>query len=252
MIQIVNFSKAYKVSYNKVHLAVDDVSVTIEPNTITGLLGANGAGKTTILKAITAEHYATSGNIYVYDKGNKIDVAVNPNKVHEIVGYVSETPSLYENLSVKEFLNIVADLRVAKSQKIEAINSVIEKCSLGDVLKQRISSLSKGYKQRVSFAQALIHDPSILVLDEPSSGLDPNQIHQIREFIKSLSKNKTILLSTHIMQEAESMCQNILILSKGKIIANGTSDKIKKDTKSKSLEEAFLKLNDSLETINEK
>lgn len=256
MIELDDFSKEYRIGFKKVKVAASHISFNANKGEVTGLLGPNGAGKTTIIKAICAEHYPTSGNVYVYNKDFvKTNTAENPEYVHSIIGYVSEMPSLYNDFTVKEFINTIASLRLFKTDNIKiAIEKVIELCSLGDVLKQKISSLSKGYKQRVNFAQGLIHNPPILVLDEPAAGLDPAQIHQMRNFIKTLSTNKTVLMSTHIMAEAEALCNTIFIISKGTLVAKGSSESIKKQTKTLSLEEAFLKLTEknNMDVTNEK
>ncbi|MBQ0162065.1 MAG: ABC transporter ATP-binding protein [Treponema sp.] len=240
MIELVDFTKKYKTIFSKEKTAAENISFTVKPDSITGLLGPNGAGKTTIIKAITSIHYATSGNVFVYDKeGNKFDTEKDVEKSKRLIGYVSENPNLYKNLTVIEYLKLTCSLWNLDES---AITKVIKDFSIEDVLTQKISTLSKGYCQRVSFAASLIHEPEILILDEPSSGLDPNQIIETRKIIKKLSKTKTILFSTHIMSEAENLCDDVVILQNGKLIAEGTVENIKKQTKAKTLEDAYINL----------
>lgn len=238
MIQTVNFTKKYGKK-----TAVDGVNLSAEKGCVTGLLGPNGAGKTTILKAICGLHYATSGTVFVQD----IDVAENPVAVKEIVGYVSEQPALFGSYKVRDFLDYSAKIRLASSKKdkkfyAESVEKVTFLCNIQDVLDKKIRELSKGYRQRLSFAQALIHDPAVLVLDEPVSGLDPVQIHQMRSLIKNLAHSKTILLSTHLMQEVEALCQEVHIISKGKLVASGSVNQIAQASGCNTFEEAFLQL----------
>lgn len=240
MIELVNFSKSYKSAFSKEKTAVENISFTVKQNSITGLLGPNGAGKTTIIKAICSIHYATSGNVFLYDKsGNKFDTASQAESSKRLIGYVSENPNLYRHLTVIEYLKLTASLWNCDDS---CIKKVIKDFSLEDVLTQKISTLSKGYSQRVSFASSLIHEPEILILDEPSSGLDPNQIIETRKIIKKLSKTKTILFSTHIMSEAENLCDDVVILQNGKLIAQGSVEEIKKKSKVKNLEDAYINL----------
>lgn len=242
MIELINFSK----KYNSV-TAVDDISFTAKNSRITGLLGANGAGKTTILKAVCAIHYASSGKVLV----NNISCEDEPIKVKKIIGYVSENPQFYENFTVLDFLKFIADIHFCKTNietfanisKKEKIESAVEKCSLNDVTSKKISTLSKGYRQRLAFAAAILHDPKILVLDEPVSGLDPVQIQEMRTLIKEMSKDKTILLSTHLMQEVAALCNEIVIIAKGKISAQGTPSEILTQSGKNNLEDAFLFFN---------
>ncbi|MBR4823240.1 MAG: ABC transporter ATP-binding protein [Spirochaetaceae bacterium] len=241
MIELVNFSK----NYGSV-AAVSDVSFSAKDSKITGLLGANGAGKTTILKAICAIHYATSGSVLV----DGISCEDEPLKVKSITGYVSENPRFYENFTVLDFLKFIADIRFAgenshsyaKNRK-DRIEYAVETCSLGEVLSKKIAALSKGYRQRLAFASAIMHDPKILVLDEPVTGLDPVQIQEMRTLIKSMSKDKTILLSTHLMQEVSALCDEVVILTKGKLAATGTPDEILAKSGKTNLEDAFLYFN---------
>lgn len=240
MIELVDFSKTYRSFFSKKN-AVENISFTVKTNSITGLLGPNGAGKTTIIKAVCAMHYPTSGNVFVYDKtGKKIDTKENPESAKKIIGYVSEIPNLKKNYTVIEYLKTIS--RIWNLCDKENLEKIISDFKLEKVLSQKISTLSKGFSQRVSFASALIHNPEILILDEPSSGLDPNQIIETRNIIKKLSHDKTVLLSTHIMQEAENLCDNAVIISQGKLICSGSVSEILKNTKSKNLEDSYIKL----------
>lgn len=240
MIEVDSFTKIYgmKKSGGK---AVDGVSFVARPGVITGLLGPNGAGKTTILKAICALHYPTEGAVRVMGR----DVESFPVEVRSLVGYVSEQPALIGSLTTKEFLHYAGELRFAGragAVVADAVERVVEECQLQEVFHKPISHLSKGYRQRLSFAQALLHNPPVLVLDEPVSGLDPAQIRQMRDMIKRLGSKKTILLSTHLMQEVEALCQQVHIISRGRLVASGSAQEIAAATGTKSFEDAFLKL----------
>ena len=240
MIELQNFYKSY--SSPKKDYAVKDVSLTIPNGTIAALLGVNGSGKSTIIKAITGFHYPTKGKIFLSDlTGNKISVESDQEKIMEYAGYVPEISILPPDMYVYEFLEYCAKLHSIKDVKI-AVDTVVEKCSLSKVLKQKIKTLSKGYKQRVSFAQAIIHNPPNLILDEPISGLDPAQIIQLRKLIEELSKDKAILISTHILQEVYSLCSKVYIINKGKLVIGGTEKEIIEYSKETDLEKAFLKL----------
>ena len=240
MIELQNFYKSY--SSPKKDYAVKDVSLTIPNGTIAALLGVNGSGKSTIIKAITGFHYPTKGKIFLSDlTGNKISVESDKEKIMEYAGYVPEISILPPDMYVYEFLEYCAKLHSIKDVKI-AVDTVVEKCSLSKVLKQKIKTLSKGYKQRVSFAQAIIHNPPNLILDEPISGLDPAQIIQLRKLIEELSKDKAILISTHILQEVYSLCSKVYIINKGKLVIGGTEKEIIEYSKETDLEKAFLKL----------
>ena len=240
MIEVDSFTKIYgmKKSGGK---AVDGVSFVARPGVITGLLGPNGAGKTTILKAICALHYPTEGAVRVMGR----DVESFPVEVRSLVGYVSEQPALIGSLTTKEFLHYAGELRFAGragAVVADAVERVVEECQLQEVFHKPISHLSKGYRQRLSFAQALLHNPPVLVLDEPVSGLDPAQIRQMRDMIKRLGSKKTILLSTHLMQEVEALCQQVHVISRGRLVASGSAQEIATTTGTKSFEDAFLKL----------
>lgn len=241
MIKVEKFSKSYS---SKKDYAVKELSLILEKGKITGLLGPNGSGKTTLIKAICGFHYATEGTVLLDTAdGTLKDIAENPELVMQSVGYVPETPMLPPEMTVHSFLKYAALTHKIQSVEVqEAIGTVVKECSLEKFLEKKIKTLSKGQKQRVSFAQAIIHNPPNLILDEPISGLDPAQIIQMRDLIKKLSKSKAILMSTHILQEVYSLCDNLYIISEGKITANGTETQIITKTNSKNLEEAFIKL----------
>jgi len=212
--------------------AVDDISFEIKKGEIVGLLGPNGAGKTTTMRILTCFLPATSGEVTI----NGHDAFENPLGVKASIGYLPESAPLYQDMKVEEYLDYIADLRgVKKSEKRKRIRDVAEKTGLTPRLRQEISHLSKGYRQRVGIAQALIHDPEVLILDEATSGLDPNQIVEIRSLIKEIGKEKTIILSTHILSEAEATCDRVLIINRGKIVASGTSQELRAQHKEKAL-----------------
>lgn len=240
MIELTNFSK----SYNKSTPAAADISLTIADGSITGLLGPNGSGKSTIMKAICGFHFPTKGRITITaPDGTSFTTDENPELCMKYTGYVPEIPLLPKDMRVLEFLRYAADTHsIPKEKTKEACDFVINECSLEKLLTKKIKTLSKGQQQRVSFAQAIIHNPPNLILDEPISGLDPAQILQMRDLIKKLSKTKAILMSTHILQEVRSLCDNLYIVSEGKITASGTEEEITKQAGTKSLEEAFIKL----------
>lgn len=223
MIELINFSK----SYNKNSFAVENISFSINKGSITGLLGSNGSGKTTILKAICGFHYPTSGKILLLTDSDTelkseckaISVEENPETAMKLIGYVPEIPNLPQDMYVLEFLEYAAETHfLDKPQTEAAIKRVTEQCSLSKFINKKIKTLSKGQQQRVSFAQALIHDPENLILDEPISGLDPAQIKQMRTLIKELSKTKAVLMSTHILHEISELCSEVYILNKGSLI----------------------------------
>lgn len=214
MIEVKNLVKDY---YGNV--AVDGLSFTVEEGEIVGFLGPNGAGKSTTMNIITGYLSATEGQVIV----NGYDVFEDPEKAKKSIGYLPEQPPLYPDMKVREYLMFVAELKkVKKSERASMIKSIMELTKITDVSEKLIKFLSKGYKQRVGLAAAIVGYPEILILDEPTVGLDPKQIIEIRELIKSLSKKHTILLSSHIMQEIDAVCDKIIIINKGKLIAYDT------------------------------
>lgn len=195
--------------------AVNDISFEIGKGEIVAFLGPNGAGKSTTMKMITGYIPASSGSIKV----NGITVDVDDLETRKIIGYLPENNPLYLDMYVKEYLHFVGAIYKIKDLK-KRVNEMIQMVGLELEQHKKIGALSKGYKQRVGLAQAFIHDPEVLILDEPTSGLDPNQLVEIRELIKTIGKEKTIMLSTHIMQEVEAICDRVIIINKGKIVAN--------------------------------
>jgi ABC-2 type transport system ATP-binding protein len=195
--------------------ALDDVSFTIEPGSIVGFLGPNGAGKSTMMKIITCFIPQTVGNVKVCD----FDVVNNPIDVKKQVGYLPEHNPLYLDMYVKEYLDFIGGVHKIDNRKAR-VKEMIDIVGLGIEQNKKIGALSKGYRQRVGLAQAMIHDPKVLILDEPTTGLDPNQLEEIRGLIKNIGKEKTIMLSTHIMQEVEAICDKTIIINQGKIVAN--------------------------------
>ena len=241
MIELKSFSKSYS---SKSDLAAANVSLTIADGSITGLLGPNGSGKTTIMKAICGFHFPTNGSITITaPDGSSFTTDENPELCMKYIGYVPEIPLLPKDMRVLDFLRYAAETHgIPKDKSQEACDLVIKECSIESLLSKKIKTLSKGQQQRVSFAQAIIHNPPNLILDEPVSGLDPAQILQMRDLIKKLAKTKAVLMSTHILQEVRSLCDNLYIMSSGKITASGREDQIIKQAATKSLEEAFIKL----------
>lgn len=219
MIHVENLTKYYHTL-----CAVDQINLDIQKGEILGLLGPNGAGKTTTLRMLTGYLKPSYGNIFV--KGLSIDK--NVLEIKKVLGYLPEAAPLYHDMLVFDYLNYVAAIReIHRNQKLGRIRHLADLCAINEVMHQPIGELSKGYKQRVGLAQAMMNDPEVLVLDEPTSGLDPNQIVEIRKIIKEIGKEKTIILSTHILSEAEATCDRIVIINQGKIVADGSTENLK-------------------------
>jgi ABC-2 type transport system ATP-binding protein len=219
-IKIENLSKDYGPQK-----AVDNISFEVRTGEILGFLGPNGAGKSTTMKMITGYIGIGKGDITI---GN-ISIRDNGDEAKKHIGYLPEHNPLYQDMPVIDYLNFCAALQgVADNQIAERTKSMIRKCGLNAEKHKKIGELSKGYRQRVGLAQAMIHDPKILVLDEPTTGLDPNQIVEIRKLIRDLGKEKTVILSTHILPEVEATCDRILIINKGKIVADGTAEHLRR------------------------
>jgi ABC-2 type transport system ATP-binding protein len=202
--------------------ALDEVSFEVKPGNIVGLLGPNGAGKSTIMKILTCFIPPTSGKATI----NGYDIFEDSLQIRKIIGYLPEHNPLYQEMYVKEYLEFVGGIHKIKGLS-ERIARIIELTGLEVERRKKIGQLSKGYRQRVGLAQALIHDPEILILDEPTSGLDPNQLVEIRNLIKTIGREKTVMLSTHIMQEVEAICNHTIIINKGKIVANDTTENLR-------------------------
>ncbi|MFA7449100.1 MAG: ATP-binding cassette domain-containing protein [Weeksellaceae bacterium] len=214
-------------------LALDNVSFSIQKGEVVGLLGPNGAGKSTLMKSVTGAILPTSGEIEV----DGFSVLKQPIETKKKIGFLPENNPLYYEMYVKEYLQFVANLRKENKQRIE---EVIQKVGLTPESHKKIGQLSKGYKQRVGLAQAILSNPEILILDEPTNGLDPNQILEIRDVIREIGKSKTVILSTHIMQEVEALCSRVILLNKGKVISDSPIEEFKGQYK--SLEDAFHQL----------
>jgi ABC-2 type transport system ATP-binding protein len=205
--------------------AVDYLSLTVKKGEILGLLGPNGAGKSTTLKILTGYLEPTAGSVTI----GGINAAEEPLQVRRMIGYLPETTPLYTDMLVYDYLDTMARIHgLFGSGRADRIRELAELCDINDVMHKPIGTLSKGYRQRVGLAFVLLSDPEILVLDEPTSGLDPNQIMEIRSIIRDIGKRKTVIFSTHILSEAESTCDRIVIINKGKIVADGTAETLKK------------------------
>ena len=234
MIEVSHLTKQYGN-----HLAVDDVSFTVADGQICGLLGPNGAGKSTIMNILTGYLSATSGQVTV--AGHPLPEEADAAKA--CVGYLPEQPPLYPEMTVQEYLTFAAELKgVKKAERKEQVCRAARRTGLEAVLPRLIRSLSKGYKQRVGIAQALLGSPGLIILDEPTVGLDPAQVIEIRKLIRELGRAHTVILSSHILSEVQAVCQQILILSKGHLAAAGSLEELTAD--GKSLEEVFLELTD--------
>jgi len=199
--------------------AVDDVSFTVAPGEVLGFLGPNGAGKSTTMRMITGFIPPSSGRVWIGGH----DMWETPIPAKRLIGYLPENAPAYTDMTVYGFLNFVAELRGLRGQaRRQAVHRVVDMCYLGSVLHQSIETLSKGYRHRTCFAQAILHDPPVLVLDEPTDGLDPNQKHEVRTLIRKMGETKAIIFSTHILEEVDAACTRAIIIDRGRIVANGT------------------------------
>jgi ABC-2 type transport system ATP-binding protein len=219
--------------------AVDDISFNAGPGVL-GFLGPNGAGKSTTMKILTCFIPQTSGTASVCG----FDVITRPLDVRRHIGYLPESNPLYLDMYVKESLGCIAGIHKIQEPE-KRISRIIEQTGLGPEQHKKIGQLSKGYRQRVGLAQAILHDPDVLILDEPTSGLDPNQLIGIRQLILDLGKTKTIILSTHIMQEVEAVCNKVIIINKGKIVADDTLQNLRSENNDSTLEQIFISLTSS-------
>ena len=210
--------------------ALDNINLSIKKGEVLGLLGPNGAGKSTLMKIITSFLPPSSGSVKI----NGTDIQEDSIKIRKQIGYLPENNPLYHDMYVKEYLEFVLGTYPKQKKATSTIDDIIQLTGLDLEKKKKIGALSKGYKQRVGLAQALIHNPEILILDEPTSGLDPNQLVEIRKIITDLGKNKTVILSTHIMQEVEAICNRVIILDHGKIVADDTPDRLSKKSQPSS------------------
>lgn len=219
MIQVENLSKKYAR-----HVAVNNISFSVDKGDIVGFLGPNGAGKTTTMRILTCFLPPTEGKARVAG----FDVFEQPYEVKKRIGYLPEAPPLYPEMSVQDYLNFVARLKNVPNADIKTrTEHAMERCAVADAKSKLISKLSKGYRQRVGLAQAIIHNPDVLILDEPTSGLDPKQINETRELIKNLSGEHTIVLSTHILPEVEAVCEKVIIIDRGRLVATDSVENLK-------------------------
>lgn len=216
MIEVLNLSKRFGE-----FKAVDDVSFSIPTGQIVGLLGPNGAGKSTTMRMITGFFKATSGTIRI----DGIDISENPVLAKKKIGYMPESAPLYADMIVEEYLRYVAEMQNQDAE--EKIPRLCEECGLREVMHKNISELSRGYRQRVGLAHALMNDPEILILDEPTSGLDPNQIEDVRNLIREIGKTRTVIISTHILSEVEMLCGRVIIISKGRLVADAPTAELR-------------------------
>ena len=218
MIEINNLVKKYGD-----HVAVDDLSLTVEPGKIYGFLGPNGAGKSTTMNIITGYLGATSGEVKI----NGHDIFKEPEEAKKCIGYLPEIPPLYVDMTVREYLDFVAELKkLEKSLRKRYVEEAMETTGIADVANRMIRNLSKGYRQRVGFAQAILGYPEIIILDEPTVGLDPKQIIEIRELIRKLGEKHTVILSSHILTEISAVCDHVFIISKGKLVASDATENL--------------------------
>jgi ABC-2 type transport system ATP-binding protein len=219
MIKVRNIKKAFGPK-----IAVNGVSFTVEKGEVLGFLGPNGAGKSTTMRMITGFIPPSDGEISI----GGFDIGAQPIEAKRLIGYLPENAPSYADMTVDGFLNFAADLRgISGDAKKRAVNRVVEMCFLEPVLQQSVETLSKGYRHRTCFAQSIIHDPQVLVLDEPTDGLDPNQKHEVRTLIRRMGERKAIIFSTHILEEVEAVCSRAIIIDRGRIVANGTPRDLK-------------------------
>jgi ABC-2 type transport system ATP-binding protein len=227
--------------------AVRGVSFSVAKGEVLGFLGPNGAGKTTTMRMITGFLPPSSGSASVCG----FDVATQPVEAKRQIGYLPENAPAYDSMTVEHFLGFAAEVRGFRgAEKMNRIGAAVEKCRLEKVRPQSIGTLSKGYRQRVCFAQAILHDPAVLIMDEPTDGLDPNQKFVVREMIKTMASEKTIIVSTHILEEVDAVCTRAIIISNGSIVANGTPAELRSRSKSGRLEDVFRMLTLGKEDAN--
>ncbi|MGK0296765.1 MAG: ABC-2 type transport system ATP-binding protein [Gammaproteobacteria bacterium] len=221
--------------FGSIH-AVRNISFSIKRGEVLGFLGPNGAGKSTTMKMITGFLEPSHGSVLV----NGYNVVDDPIKVKASIGYLPEGAPAYGEMTVKHFLDFVADIRgYSGSEKKKRVEDVINKINLGSVANQSIETLSKGYKRRVGVAQSILHDPEILIMDEPTDGLDPNQKHEVRELIKAMAQDKAIIISTHILEEVDAVCTRAIIIAEGQILFDGTPSELRAKSDKDDIDDAF-------------
>jgi ABC-2 type transport system ATP-binding protein len=231
MIEVEHLTKAFGPK-----LAVNDISFTVARGEVLGFLGPNGAGKSTTMRMLTGFIPPTAGTVRI----GGYDVLGDPLRVKHLIGYLPESAPVYVDMTVQSFLSFCAELSGLRgAERKKAVHRVVEMCFLESVLNQGVDTLSKGFRHRTCLAQAILHDPDVLVLDEPTDGLDPNQKHEIRGLIRRMGERKAIIFSTHILEEVEAVCSRAIIIDRGRIVANGTPDELKKKSTSGRLEEFF-------------
>ncbi len=218
-------------------VAVDNVSFDVNVGDVLGFLGPNGAGKSTTMKMLSCFLAPDSGTAEIVG----YDIVKKPVQARQNLGYVAENAPAYEEMPVESFLRFICDVRGIRSGRKQRIGEIAEMCAIGSVMHQTFGTLSKGYRRRVGLAQALLHDPDVLLLDEPTDGLDPNQKHQVRELIKSLAKKKCIVVSTHILEEVDAICNRIVIIDRGRLLVDSTPTDLR-ESEGGSLNEIFRKL----------
>lgn len=226
--------------------AVDGVSFDVPPGQVLGFLGPNGAGKTTTMRIITCYLQPTAGTVTV----DGLDVTQQALEVRKRIGYLPESAPLYQEMNVVDYLQYITDIRkVEKGKRRAAVRNAVEVCGLDGVINKNIGQLSSGYRQRVGLAQAIIHDPDILILDEPTRGLDPNQIAEIRTLIRELGRQKTVIFSTHILQEVQAVCDRVMIINEGKMVFDGSKEDMAYGLTGK--ERVYLELRGSVDVTSE-
>jgi ABC-2 type transport system ATP-binding protein len=219
MIEVQNLRKVFGTK-----VAVDNVSFTVDKGQVLGFLGPNGAGKSTSMRMVTGYFRPTSGSISV----GGVDMLEEPERAKQSIGYLPENAPLYSDMTVLSFLSFCAEMRgLTGAARTRALDRALDMCFLTNVRHQSVDTLSKGYRHRTCFAQSIIHDPEILILDEPTDGLDPNQKHEVRSMIKRMGENKAIIFSTHILEEVEAACTRAIIIDRGKVVADGTPEQLK-------------------------
>jgi len=234
MIKVQNLAKHFGAKH-----AVDGLSFSVERGEVLGFLGPNGAGKSTTMRMITGFIPPTAGSVTV----GGFDMVENPLPAKRLIGYLPENAPAYTDMTVHGFLNFAAEVRGLRGDaKRKAVSRAVEMCFLEGVLHQSVDTLSKGYRHRTCFAQSIIHDPDVLVLDEPTDGLDPNQKHEVRGLIRRMGEKKAIIFSTHILEEVDAACSRAIIIDRGRIVANGTPEELKQKSKTGRLEDVFRSL----------
>jgi len=219
-------------------VAVDSVSFEVQKGEVLGFLGPNGAGKSTVMRMVACFLKPDRGTATVCG----YDIIKNPLEVRKSIGYLAENVPAYNDMTVGSFLKFICDTReITGGDRRKALDRIVPMCSIGSVYHQTIETLSKGYKRRVGLAQALIHDPQVLILDEPTDGLDPNQKHEVRQLISKMAKEKCIVISTHILEEVEAICDRTIIIARGRILADSTPEKLRREYNC-SLDEVFRKI----------